>query len=298
MSRQPDTNEERGRRPADDGTRERLLAGMALTDRRWQLAGVHTAVLEGGDGPPMVLLHGAGEFAATWIRVIPELMRSYRVVVPDLPGHGASDVADDPLNADRVLGWLDELIEQCCVSAPVLVGHLLGGAIAARFAAGYGDRVSELVLVDTFGLARLRPSPRFALALIRFIARPTERSQDRLFRQCMVDLDGVREQMGDRWALMSAYALERSHAPNQNAAIRSLMHDFGGRIAAEDLTRIAVPTTLIWGRHDRQVRLRVAESASARHGWPLHVIDHAADDPAAEQPEAFVSALAAALAQP
>jgi pimeloyl-ACP methyl ester carboxylesterase len=57
----------------------------------------------------------------------------------------------------------------------------------------------------------------------------------------------------------------------------------------------AVPATLIWGRHDRQVRLGVARAASARHGWPLHVIEDAADDPAVEQPEAFLRGLHAAL---
>jgi pimeloyl-ACP methyl ester carboxylesterase len=66
-------------------------------------------------------------------------------------------------------------------------------------------------------------------------------------------------------------------------------------IAPAELTRIAAPTTLIWGRHDRQVRLRVAQAAHARHGWPLHVIEDAADDPAVEQPEAFLRALHTAL---
>jgi pimeloyl-ACP methyl ester carboxylesterase len=67
------------------------------------------------------------------------------------------------------------------------------------------------------------------------------------------------------------------------------------RIPPGDLGRITVPTTLIWGRHDRALRLRIAERASERHGWPLHVIDAAADDPARDQPAAFVRALRAAL---
>jgi pimeloyl-ACP methyl ester carboxylesterase len=62
-----------------------------------------------------------------------------------------------------------------------------------------------------------------------------------------------------------------------------------------ELARIAVPTSLIWGRHDRQVRLELAEDASARYGWPLHVIEQAADDPAFEQPGAFLRALRATL---
>jgi pimeloyl-ACP methyl ester carboxylesterase len=67
------------------------------------------------------------------------------------------------------------------------------------------------------------------------------------------------------------------------------------RIPPEDLARIAVPTTLIWGRHDRANRLRIAEAASARYGWPLHVIENCADDPPRDQPEAFLETLRAAL---
>ncbi len=260
------------------------------------MAGIPTAVLDGGAGPPMVLLHGAGEFAATWMRVIPGLAATRHVIAPDLPGHGASGIPDGPLDADRVLAWLDDLVRQTCSSPPVLVGHLLGGGLALRFAFEHGDRIDRLVLVDTFGLARLRPSPRFALALARFIIRPSERSQDRLFRQCLVDVDEVRVQMGERWDLMAAYALECSHSREQSRAIRRLIHDFGARMAPNDLARITTPTTLIWGRHDRQVRLRVGRAASARHGWSLHVIDGAADDPAAEQPEMFLQTLHDTLA--
>jgi len=294
MSREHEVAE-RSRRLAGEDARERLLAGIPVTERRLQLAGVSTAVLEGGDGPPIVLLHGPGEFAAVWMRVIPDLVTTHRLVAPDLPGHGASGVADGPLDADRVFAWLGELIERTCPSPPALVGHLLGGAIAARFARDHGDRVSRLVLVDSFGLGRYRPAPRYALAMIRFLARPTERTQDRLFRQCMVDLDGWREQMGDRWKPLEAYALDRARTPSVKAAVRILMRRLGAPIPPADLARITVPTTLIWGRHDLQVRLPVAEAASARYGWPLHVIENAADDPAAEQPGAFLEALRPAL---
>jgi pimeloyl-ACP methyl ester carboxylesterase len=67
------------------------------------------------------------------------------------------------------------------------------------------------------------------------------------------------------------------------------------RIPSADLARIAVPTTLIWGRQDRAIRLRIAEDASARYGWPLHVIDNCADDPPRDQPEAFLQALHTAI---
>ena len=74
------------------------------------------------------------------------------------------------------------------------------------------------------------------------------------------------------------------------AALGGLMERFGlPAIPAAELERIAVPTALIWGRHDLATPLEVAEAASARHGWPLHVIEDCADDPPVEQPEAFVA---------
>lgn len=78
----------------------------------------------------------------------------------------------------------------------------------------------------------------------------------------------------------------------------ALMPRFGTPpIAADDLARITVPTSLIWDRHDLQTRLRTAEAAAARLGWPLHVVDDDADDPAHEQPAAFLDALRTALAR-
>ena len=281
-------------RSGGEDARARLLSGLPVSERRLQLAGVSTAVLEGGDGPPIVLLQG--EFAAVWMRVIPELVTTHRVIAPDLPGLGASEVSGRPPDADAVLTWLDELIEQTCAIPPVLVGKGPGGALAARFAIEHSDRINRLVLVDTHGLDRFRPPPGMALSFIGVLLRPTERGLERGFRHyCFVDLDGVRAEMGERYEWMAAYALDRFLTPSVKAAMRSLMRQLASAIPSGDLNRIAVPTTLIWGRHDLAVRLNVAEAACARYGWPLHVIEDARDDPAIEQPEAFLEALRTVL---
>ncbi|WP_367325911.1 alpha/beta fold hydrolase [Streptomyces sp. HUAS ZL42] len=276
--------------------RERTLAGLPVTERRLDLAGVSTALLEGGDGPAVVLLHGPGEFATLWGRVIPDLVKTHRVLAPDLPGHGASGMPVGRLDSDRVLAWLDALIERECPSPPALVGHLLGGAIAARFAVGRRDRVSRLVLVDTFGLAPNRPALRFAMPLMAFLARPTERTRDRFLAQCFLDFDGLREQMGGGFEPYGRYALAWARTKTAKAALRSLVPEFGLRAIPPDvLAQITVPTTLIWGRHDLQTRLDVAEAAARRYGWPLHVIENARDDPCFEQPTDALRALRAAL---
>jgi pimeloyl-ACP methyl ester carboxylesterase len=296
MPTTPGQAQQHDRSPADDA-RRRLLAGLPVTERRLELAAVPTAVLEGGDGPPLVLLHGSGEFAALWLRVVPDLVANHRVVVPDLPGHGASAVPQRPLGADRMVAWLGELLDATCQEPPVLAGRGLGGALAARFAAGHGHRLAQLVLVGAFGLAPFAPAPAFGQAMARFAEEPTESTRDGLFRQCFTDLDALAAQLGERWAAVGAYALDRATTPAMAAAMAGLLPTLAlPAIPAADLDRIPVPVSLIWGRHDLQVPLAVAEAASARHGWPLRVIDHAGDDPALERPAAFLAALEAALA--
>src|SRR5215204_6116569 len=220
-------------RSAGEDPRARLLSGLAVTERRLQLAGVSTAVLEGGDGPPMVLL--AGEFAAVWMRVIPDLVTTHHVIAPDLPGLGASEAPDGPLDADAALAWLDELIDQMCAIPPVLVGKGAGGALAARFTIDHGDRVDRLVLVDTYGLDRLRPPPGMALSFIGNMLRPSESGKQRSFRNyCFVDLDGVRAAMGERYEWMAAYALDRFRTPSVKAAMRSLFKVLASTIPSGD----------------------------------------------------------------
>jgi pimeloyl-ACP methyl ester carboxylesterase len=296
MSQRDGTQQQGSMALTCDQARARLVAAIPAAERRLELAGVSTAVLDGGDGPPLVLLHGGMQFAATWIRVIPALMATHRVIAPDLPGHGASEVPDGRLDADRVLAWLDELIERSCPSPPALVGHTLGGAISARYAIGHGERISLLVLVDALGLDPFHPIPRFALAMVGLLAQPTEHTRDRFLGQCILDLEGVHDQMGEAWELIATYGLDGARNPHKKAAGRSLMKAFGvSAIPQADLARIRVPTALIWGRHDLQARLQVAEFASARHGWPLHVIEDCGVEPNLEQPHALLGALRAEL---
>jgi pimeloyl-ACP methyl ester carboxylesterase len=270
---------------------------MPLTERRLPLAGVSTAVLEGGDGPPIVLLHGPMANATHWTGITAGLATTHRVIVPDLPGHGASEAIDeDRFDSSRVMEWLGELIEQSCKAPPTLVGQLLGGAIAARYASEHGDRICRLVLIDSFGLRAFQPEPEFGIALSNFLAQPTERSHTDLWRHCAFSLDALRKRMGERWQPFEAYNLDRARTPSVRSAVTTLMGQFGvPAISTDDLARITVPTTLIWGRYDRATPLAAAEEAGARFGWPVHVIENCNDDPPVEQPEATLRALRVAL---
>lgn len=274
------------------GPRAQLLAGLPVSERRLELAGVSTPVFEGGEGPPLVLLHEPGSFAAHWLRVLDRLVQRHRVIAPDLPGHGASEVTGGELDGDRVLAWMEKLIECTCDEPPALIGHLGSGAIAARFAVKRSERLRALVLVDSFGLARFRPSPTFALALFRYVARPSARTYDGLMNRCTHDYGATRAALGDRWKPFADYTLECARSPRGKAALRTMMRDLAvPMIPPGDLVRIAVPTTLIWGRHDPVIPTSVAAAASERYGWPLHVIADAGDDAPLEQPTPFLSAL-------
>ena len=112
----------------------RMLAGLPVRERRVDLAGTSTAVLEAGDGPPLVLLHGGIECGgAIWAPVVAPLAERHRVVVPDLPGLGESDPVDR-LDAATFADWFTALLGLTCDEPPALVAHSLGGSLAARFA--------------------------------------------------------------------------------------------------------------------------------------------------------------------
>lgn len=90
----------------------------------------------GGDGPPMLLLHGLGGSMAHWDPVVPELTGAHRVVLMDLRGHGASGVG--PWSWDAALADVEAVIEALDLGDPAVVGMSLGGMVATRWAARPG----------------------------------------------------------------------------------------------------------------------------------------------------------------
>ncbi|HVH41966.1 MAG TPA: alpha/beta fold hydrolase [Labilithrix sp.] len=116
---------------------------------------LHWAELRaGGDGVPLVLLHGLYDSHRTWDFVAPELARDRAVLMPDLPGHGLSDRPDASYqlvwHARIVARWLDSI----GVGQIDLVGHSFGGGVAQMFLREYPARVRRLVLVAAGGLGR------------------------------------------------------------------------------------------------------------------------------------------------
>ena len=243
--------------PTERGRANACWQACPSTERRLRLHGISTAVLEGGDGPPIVLLHGPGGYAAHWLHVIPGLTTTHRVIAPDLPGHGASEIGDGPLDADRVLAWLGELIERTCASPPGSSGNCSAARSppASPPSVPTGSTGSCCRHVRPAPVRSRRPSS--ARRLTDFMAQPTEHTHDQLWQHCAFDLDALRRAHGLALGAVEAYNLDRARTPSVQAALHALMQQFGlPAIAPADLARIAVPATLIWGRHDRARRSR------------------------------------------
>jgi pimeloyl-ACP methyl ester carboxylesterase len=222
-------------------SRHRLLVDLPTTERSIDVAGISTSILEGGAGSPVILLHGPAAHAAAWMRVLPALVRRHRVIVPDLPGHGASGSVT-PMTVERMIAWLGELITKTCASPPAVVGHALGGAIAARFAAAHGDAIRQLILVDTFGLTPFQPVPEFGQAIRDYFENPRPESHHELWRYCAHDIESVRRQMGERWQPFEDYNLELVRTPSVMDAASSMLTLFASS---------AIPDAELANRGDR-----------------------------------------------
>jgi len=282
-------------RSRDERYRERMLADVPVSGRRLEVGGISTMVLEGGEGPPMILLHGGIETGGVyWAPVIPQLAERYRLIVPDAPGLGASQSIPKP-DADSFSAWFAELIERTCSDKPALIAHSLNGSLAARFAVSHGGLLERLVVYGAPGIGRYRPPLGFILTATAFSVRPTEKNNARFAEWAMLDTARTRSRDPDWYDAFMAYGLSRGRVREVKQTMRQLVKSGAKQIPEGELRSIAVPAALLWGRHDRMAPLGMAEAVHAKLGWPLHVVEDAGHVPHIELPDAFVQALRASI---
>src|SRR6185503_13981327 len=143
-----------------------------------------------------------------------------------------------------------------------------------------------------FGLAPFAPTPAFGSVLTSYLTDPTVQSHDALWQMCVHDLGDVRSQLGDRWDALRAYNVALARTPAVAGALQTLLGLFAMPAVPEEvLAGITVPTTLVWGRDDVIVPVSVGEAAAARYGWRIRVLDNTGNEPAIEDPDAFVKAV-------
>jgi 2-hydroxymuconate-semialdehyde hydrolase len=269
-----------------------MLAGLPVSQHQLVVAGIHTSVFQGGDGPPLVLLHGGIECGgAYWAPVISRLVETHHVIVPDAPGFGESAPVDR-LDALTFAGWFEDLLAQTHAERPMLIAHSLLGSVAARYAVKY-DLLSHLVMYAVPGIAAYRMPSGLRYAAIRFSISPTARNAERFERFALHDRDATRDRDSSWFDAFDAYLRSRATVPHVKRTMRRLIGTATKQIPDNELRRIKAPTTLLWGRHDRMVPLRLAENASEVLQWPLHIVEAAGHAPHIEAPTAFLTALSA-----
>jgi pimeloyl-ACP methyl ester carboxylesterase len=158
-----------------------LLRGAGATDQAVTISvrDHHSPAISylqaGESGPPVVMLHGWGAFKELWWSTLRALGRDHRCFALDVPGHGAS-----PIGRADSIGGLAESVSAFCdakgLGTITLIGHSMGGSVAAELALRRPDLVQRLVLVDAAVDAHMMPSfsrtyllPIYGWTLFRFM---------------------------------------------------------------------------------------------------------------------------------
>ena len=116
------------------------------------LHGDRVAYREAGSGEALLLIHGMAGSSATWQAVLPELSKSYRVVAPDLLGHGQSAKPRADYSLGAFAAWLRDLLDELDITRATVVGQSLGGGVAMQFTYQHRDYCERLVLISSGGL--------------------------------------------------------------------------------------------------------------------------------------------------
>ncbi len=284
-----------------------------MESRTVDLAGPVHYVDYGGNGSPMLLVHGLGGSHLNWAAVGPGLAQRHRVVALDLAGFGRTPLGPRRATLAANAALISRFIDAVLGAKVTLVGNSMGGLLALMVAAAGPQRVRALVLVDAVHAPTLgvRPDPRvaalFTLYLVPWLgyrltrARVARMGPDRLVRD-ILRLCCARPERLDPGLVDAHVALERDRRamPWSHdafvAAARSVMYLLARpghlrRIAGH----VAAPTLVIHGDRDRLAPLGMARAAATRHGWDLEVLEGVGHVPQLEVPERFTAMVEAWL---
>jgi pimeloyl-ACP methyl ester carboxylesterase len=248
---------------------------MRHSEQMIEVRGTRIRLLRGGDGPPLLFLHGASGHTG-WLPLLERLSARFDVLVPEHPGFGASD---DPSWLDRpsdlAYFYLD-MIEALKLDRVHLMGTSLGGWIAAELAIRNTARLASLTLVCAVGITA------DGVPVDDMFRMTAEENARRFY----VDQGRVQRRLE-----MLATADPRMLVRNRSTVVRLAYPDFVNPALAKWLHRVDVPTLLVWGENDGLVPPKFGE-AYRRHipNASLVVIPSAGHAPFEEQPDAFLGA--------
>ncbi|MCA3070346.1 MAG: alpha/beta hydrolase [Rhodocyclaceae bacterium] len=258
---------------------------MSHEPRSIVAGGATFTYLEQGSGTPLVLLHGVGSGARSWVRQLDTLSARCRVVAWDGPGYGGSSALPmDAPDADDYSDALLKLVDALGVGRMHLVGHSLGTIQALRFALRHPDRILGLTLASmSAGHARLPEAERVRLREARLsdlaalgVAGMAKKRGPRLLSDQATD-----EQ---RQAVVDTMSMLRPEGFTQAVKLLTVAD------TKSDLARLpaSLPVQVVFGEHDVVTTpASILEVASARPGIPVKVIAGAGHACYIEQPAAF-----------
>ncbi len=217
-----------------------------------------------GTGPPLIFIHGLAGSFSWWQKNIDACREHFQTYSVDLLGFGSSRRLgrfDLEASIPLLLAWMDER----GIARASVVGHSMGGLIAARLAAEAPDRVDKLVLVDA--------------AFLGF--------DSGVFKRGIGLVDALRQVPHDFLPLIARDSL-RAHPFSLFAATQQLLRSDWSHL----LSAIEAPTLIIWGDRDSVTPLKIGKAIHlAIPGSKLVVIDRAGHTPMWDQPETFNQAL-------
>lgn len=273
----------------------------------------------GGDGAPILLLHGLGASHTSWMPVGAALARRGRVIAPDLIGFGRTPLAGRSPSIDANVAMLGRLIEtlDAELRGPItLIGNSMGGLVSVMLAAARPDRIARLVLVAP-ALPRPLGAPvdatvaaMFTISLLpvigevsmrRHLARVgPERVLRDTMRLCGADPERV---MPEAWQASVALAHERARWPwtvdAYLGAARSLIRLLARRERVYDaIRRLRAPALLTQGTRDRLVPTVVSEAAARlRPDWRVERMEGVGHVPQIEVPDRWLDIVTPWLAE-
>jgi pimeloyl-ACP methyl ester carboxylesterase len=217
---------------------------------------------DGGEQPPVMLIHGVGADGTTWDQIAAALSPEFRILRLDLRGHGRSGHIEGALTLDDFVRDVVDVLNTCAVPAAHIVGFSLGGMIAQDIALQYAERVCRLVLLGAVagrsGEERNRVQARLAILQEQGVAAITGAAQERWFTPDFIarNPDLVARRMRQ---------LQDNHRPSYAAAYTV----FSTSDLGEQLHAIRAPTLIATGEHDvgsntRMARFMHAQIAGSR----------------------------------
>ena len=236
-------------------------------------AGRRVHLLEFGEGPPVLYLHGTNTSSLSLLPVL-ERLRAVRAIAADRPGFGLSEPVRAPRGRFRkaAVEFVDEIADALGLGTFAIAGNSMGGTWALWYALARPDRVSRLALL---GSAPLLPGTRPPLPL-RAMATPViGEVLARVMKPSAKMVVRLLSSMGEKDTIVrypdlieSVVAAGRDPvASDANLAeLREVISPIGFRsamrVSPEDLRRLRVPTLLIWGDHDPVGAVEVAQATA------------------------------------